>query len=137
MKLRSRARYDPLPDGVIIEQGMGIVVPRLDALGHRIDANARGRVPVRTGELSRSIGHRTFRRGSRAILREQATAPHARFYHEGFGPHEIRARNAKALRFPWAKAGGRVVYFKRVQHPGFSGKPFLRDAIHEEIAKGV
>lgn len=136
MKLRGRARYEPLPDGVIIEQGMGIVVPRLEALGHRIDANARGRVPVRTGELSRSIGHRTFRRGSRAILREQATAQHARYYHEGFAPHEIRARNAKALRFYWPKAG-RVMYLKRVQHPGFAGKPFLRDAIHEEIAKGV
>jgi len=136
VKLRSQARYEPLPDGVVIERGMGIVVPRMEALGHRIDANARGRVPVRTGELSRSIGHRTFRRGSQAILREQATAPHARYYHDGTGPHESRARNAKALRFYWPKAG-RVVYFKRVQHPGFAGKPFLRDAIHEEIAKGV
>lgn len=136
MKLRGRARYEPLPDGVVIEQGMGIVVPRLDALGHRIDANARGRVNVRTGALSRSIGHRVFRSGSRAVLRESANTPYARYVHEGTAPHEIRPRYARALRFYWPRVG-RVVYRQRVWHPGYRGNPFLRDAIREEISKGV
>jgi hypothetical protein len=34
---------------------------------------------------------------------------------EGTRPHPIVPRNAKVLRFP---AGGRVVYTKRVNHPG-------------------
>lgn len=136
MALRGRARYVAPPDQAVIEAGMGIVVPRLDRLGDRIDANARGRVNVRSGGLKRSIGHRVFRRGNAAVLREQATAPHAKFVHDGTGPHEIRARNARALRFYWPKAG-RVVYFKRVQHPGYKGNPYLRDAITDEISNGV
>lgn len=136
MKLRGRARYEPPSDGLVIEQGLAIVVPRMTALGGRIDTNARRRVNVRTGELSSSIGHRVYRSGNRVVLRESATARHAKYVHDGTGPHEIRARNAKALRFYWPRAG-RVVYFARVQHPGYKGNPFLRNAITEEIAKGV
>lgn len=136
MALRGQVRYVAPSRTAVIEQGLVIATPRLDRLGDRIDANARRRVNVRSGGLKRSIGHRVFRRGNSLVLREQATAPHAKYVHDGTAPHEIRARNARALRFYWPKAG-RVVYFKRVQHPGYKGNPFLRDAITDEMSNGV
>lgn len=104
----------------------------LDQLGRRIVFNARRRVPSRTGALRNSIGYQVSNDGSRARLHVYATAPHARFVHEGTRPHVIRPRTARALRF---QIGGRVVFAARVQHPGTRANRFLADAVREEMAR--
>lgn len=56
---------------------------------------------------------------------------------DGTRPHEIRARNAKALRF---QAGGGVRFARSIQHPGTKPDPFLdaaADAAGEEIERAV
>jgi HK97 gp10 family phage protein len=92
-------------------------------------SEARAIVPVDTGRLRDSIKAEPvkttgiFHMTSGVV----ATAPYARYVHEGTRPHIIRARNAKALHFYWDKVGGEV-FFKSVNHPGTKARPFLRTA---------
>lgn len=101
-------------------------------LGQRTEANAKRRVNVRTGALKRSIGHSISRRGVLVRLLVFARARHARWVHDGTRPHMIRPRRARALRF---EVGGRIVFAQRVNHPGYKGNPFLRDAVREELTR--
>jgi hypothetical protein len=50
------------------------------------------------------------------------------YHHEGAGPHVIRARQAKMLRFYWRRAG-RVVIFRQVNHPGNPAQKYLTRAL--------
>ena len=88
--------------------------------------------PRKTGNLGRSIhiGAVTPTRAETI-----ASASYAAYVERGTRPHEIRPRNRKALR--WAasaadarltgtpRAGGRVRFAKRVQHPGTRARPFM------------
>ena len=49
----------------------------------------------------------------------------------GSRPHEIAARVAPALVFFWEKLG-RVVAFKRVMHPGFPGRSYMKSTFDEQ-----
>lgn len=94
------------------------------SLTRRIANQARVAVPVRTGNLGRSIGEMTqtyvpFHVGGGV----EATADYAAPVHEGSRPHTIRARNAQFLRFMWH---GQEVFRKSVWHPGAKARPFLR-----------
>lgn len=53
-------------------------------------------------------------------------APH----HEGAGPHIIRPRKAKALRF---RVGGRIIFASRVNHPGNRPNPYLTRWLREAV----
>ena len=88
---------------------------------------ARADVPVRTGNLGRSIGEGQVRvTGPRTVSGSvHATARYAAPVHEGRRARVIRPRNAKALRF---EIGGRVVFAKIVRQGPVKGRPFLRNA---------
>lgn len=98
-------------------------------IGKEIETEAKVLVPVRTGELRRSIHANRPRQVGRwrVEARVTASAPYARYVHEGTRPHIIRARNAKALHFYWPYLG-RDVFFKSVHHPGTGKTPFLKAA---------
>ncbi|OPG13749.1 hypothetical protein B1L11_06465 [Microbispora sp. GKU 823] len=49
----------------------------------------------------------------------------------GTKPHEIRARNAKALH--WVDDEGNDIFRKRVWHPGTSPQPYMRPAFEKAI----
>ena len=92
------------------------------------------RAPMRTGELARSIRYEV--RGDTAIV--GPTVPYAPYVEFGTRPHEIRPRRAKALRFVVGKwwEPRRVVYARRVMHPGFRGRFFARHTVedlHSEV----
>lgn len=132
LQLRARLVYTPIPGAG--EQAAALAARRMDRLGARIVTNARGRVTVRSGALRDSIGHRTTVAGDQVRLLVSATAPHAKFVHDGTRPHEIRPRRVRALRF---EMGPRLVFAARVWHPGTRANPFLTDAAREEIQRGV
>lgn len=95
----------------------------------RVDATvvvARAEAPVKSMALKRSI-HATYLGGSRWTI--TASAPYAKFVHEGTRPHVIRARNARALRFFWERQG-KVVTLRQVNHPGTAPNPFLTRAMN-------
>jgi hypothetical protein len=53
------------------------------------------------------------------------TAKYAAAVHDGVGPHTIRARRGRVLRF---SVGGRTVFARSVNHPGTRGNPWLATA---------
>jgi hypothetical protein len=100
---------------------------RIATLTRRIATQARSDVPVRTGNLGRSIVEDpiVFIGPFRVESGVTATAPYAAAVHDGSRPHVIRPRNGTALKF---EMGGRVVFAKSVHHPGSKARPFLRNA---------
>lgn len=130
LQARLHTEYDPVlgAQQVAVQQASRV----MGGLGRSIVRNARGRVPVRSGELRDSIGSTLSTTSSAVRLEVFATAPHARFVHEGTRPHEIRPRHARALRF---QIGGRVIFAQRVRHPGTRAVPFLAAAVAEELAQ--
>jgi hypothetical protein len=71
-------------------------------------------------------------------LRIRIPKPYARIHEFGgtTKPHVIEPRNAKALRFI---IGGRVVFARRVHHPGsrITEKRFTRNAIETTLPQGI
>lgn len=55
-----------------------------------------------------------------------STNPHSVLVHNGSRPHIIRPRTRRYLRFT---VGGRVVFARVVNHPGYRGNPFLTNAM--------
>jgi hypothetical protein len=86
------------------------------------------------GGLKRYVGYRTEVLSQkpanvvgRVILKKAPSPPYPPkiwdYIIEGTRPHVIRARNAQALHFYWAKMG-QDVFFKSVQHPGTKPNDF-------------
>ena len=101
-----------------------------------VTGEAKRLVPRRTGNLGRSIviGHVGAR-----TAQVKATAGYAAFVELGTRAHDIRPRNAKALRFAPGK-GARltgtprkgaqnIIFAKKVRHPGTKARPFMAPAI--------
>jgi hypothetical protein len=120
----------------------------LDRAGIRADANrfARPRVTTVTRQvLNRSaigcpVDSGRLRASGRMKVGESGKGPrgvveypvkYAAAVEDGSGPHVIRARKKKALRF---KYGGRTVIVKSVKHPGTKARPFLTQAAQEVAA---
>ncbi|QRY48157.1 hypothetical protein JVX93_16055 [Mycolicibacterium boenickei] len=107
---------------------------RMASLQRRTANQARADVPVRTGNLGRTIGEGpiTFT-GPRTVQGSvHATADYALHLHDGSRPHVIRPVKAQALRF---QIGGRTVFAKLVRHPGTKARPFLRNAAQRVAAR--
>lgn len=104
--------------------------PYVRTITRRIFNRSQVLVRVDTGYL-RASGRMALvesARGPRGLV--QYTAKYAAAVHDGAGPHIIRARKKKALRFQYQ---GREVIVKSVRHPGNRGAPFLAKAA-EEVA---
>jgi hypothetical protein len=75
----------------------------------------------RTGALQRATRFKTRRTRGGGRLRLFNRKRYAGAIDQGARPHVIRPRRARFLRFYWPKVG-RVVFFRRVNHPG--NKPY-------------
>lgn len=100
---------------------------RMASLQRRIANQARQDVPVKTGNLGRSVGEgRIGFTGPRTITGSvHAAAPYAAAVHEGRRARVIVPRRASALRF---QIGGRTVFAKMVRQGPVRGRPFLLNA---------
>lgn len=92
-------------------------------------------VRKQTGNLAASVRleQQTFTDTTAAVViaagGDSVGVKYARFVEEGTGPHEIVAKNGKALRF---MAGGNAIFRKRVKHPGTAPRPFMGDTMIEQ-----
>ncbi|QGH75274.1 hypothetical protein I5G61_gp26 [Mycobacterium phage Quesadilla] len=123
MAARATARID-INEAALERQTGQIFRRKHRSITRRIANQARAAVPVRTGNLGRTIGempqtYTPFHVGGGV----EATADYAAAVHEGSRPHLIRARRAQYLHFWWH---GREVFRKSVWHPGVRSRPFLR-----------
>jgi hypothetical protein len=107
----------------------GIIGEELDrAMGEAVlvaEGEIAARTPVDTGRLRASIATNVRRlpngREGRVFVQQ---VPYAVPVEEGSKPHVIEARSGRALRF---RVGGKVIFRRRVQHPGSKGVHMFRD----------
>jgi phage gpG-like protein len=95
----------------------------------RVQNAARARCPVDTGRLRNSITHELGRDTRGLFVRVGTNVEYALYVEMGTRPHEIRPRNARALRWKDAGAPGGYRFATVVNHPGTRARPFLRPAL--------
>ena len=102
----------------------------ISAFVRQVTSEAKRLAPERSGNMRRLIVSDPVRRTGPWSLASGVSglAEYSAPVHEGARPHVIRPRNARALRFE--VEGGRVVFARRVNHPGNAPNPFLRNAAH-------
>jgi hypothetical protein len=130
IKVRAGSYFIP-PAGVDLEAAQQ-AAPTMRKLGRAITRTARRRVNVRSGHLRSTLGDRTAVLGPTVLTEVYATARYARWVHDGTRPHVIVPRRARVLRF---EVGGRTVFARRVNHPGYRGNPFLQSSVRDEMAR--
>lgn len=97
----------------------------------RVEHGARLRAMVgeyTTGAMASQIRSRVWKTLLQVHGTVYSDAPYGRWADTGARPHVIRARNVEYMRFYWRKVG-RVVYFKKVNHPGQKGKHWLTEPL--------
>lgn len=96
--------------------------------GQKVVSGAKAQVGVRTGRLRESIRiqeHRPTSTGQ--MMRIGSTVRYAYIHHEGMKPTVITPKGTtKTLRF---RTGARIIYTKRVVHPGFKPNRYLKDSL--------
>jgi len=90
--------------------------------GKHILAAEKEEVPIKTGQLRRSITL-DYKPISVSIY---PTVKYALPLHDGSKAHVITPKTKKVLRF---KAGGKWVYARRVNHPGYKGNKFVERTV--------
>jgi len=98
-----------------------------------VAARARDLAPRSTGKLRASIKVTMVPGPTGLIGKVEATAPYAKYVHDGARPHLILPKNKTVLKFP-TKGSGAVIWRPSAQHPGQAGNPFLKRALQEVIA---
>ena len=96
----------------------------LNNTGFKIEAKAKGNVPVDTGHLRRGI---TTKIGNMEVTVHTSNIKYAPMVEYGTKAHIIKAKNKKALY--WKGASHPV---KSVRHPGSKAKPYLIPAFEKE-----
>lgn len=104
----------------------GEVGKYLAARGRAMVIAAKRQVGVDTGELRESIHMIHERVGRTQQLWIGSTVGHALEHHEGTRPHVITPNTQPMLRF---SSGGRVIYTRRVLHPGTRPNHYLSDQL--------
>lgn len=90
----------------------------------------RANVGVKTGELLSTIRTEDDSPGVLVTAGREGQTPQLGYQIYGTSPHVIRPRNPGGLLvFFWAKAG-RVVAFKKVNHPGTAANRFVQESIY-------
>jgi hypothetical protein len=133
---------DPAKLAEIMRSPSGPVVRQLFEDGELVKAEAKRLVgvskpdpvpgrrnPRRPGTLRDSIVKRLTTDETGVVVLVGSDSPIALYHHEGTQPHPIVPKDpSKFLVFWWDKTG-RVMYLKRVQHPGTRPNRFLTGAL--------
>jgi hypothetical protein len=129
------AKLDKLDKNGLTIDAIRLSIPRTRQVTRKVLKQSTVLCPVDTGRL-RASGKMKFRIArNRPIGVVVYAVKYAAAVHDGSGPHIIRPKKKKALRFVVA---GRVVYATKVHHPGSPPRPFLRHAAElVAVAEGL
>jgi hypothetical protein len=123
-----RINWYPLPLDLLLKQPGGTLGRYLAKKGRKVVIAAKAQAGVKTGQLKASIKILTH---DRALYGQKMTigskVNHAYIHHQGTRPHVIMAKPGKHLRFT---SRGRVVYARRVMHPGTKPNKYLADNLY-------
>lgn len=117
-----KVRFDADALDFLLDNPKGEVGKHLRKIGLEILIGAKAMVGVRTGRLRRSISMKQARRSRYQYVTVGSNVSYAYMHHEGTSPHEIHAREGRIMRF---NVGGRVVYARKVNHPGTKSRKYL------------
>jgi hypothetical protein len=106
----------------LLNQPSGEVGGHMRKIGLLIYAGAMAQAGSKTGDVRRRMYWTHGRRGRYQYVEVGSRSRHALMHHEGTKPHLIMPDSGRILRF---NVGGRVVYARKVLHPGTRGNPFL------------
>lgn len=95
-------------------------------------ADMQQRAPIKTGNLRGSIRVIVTMRGRIEVGPDVFIAPYAWDVEYGTKPHIIEAKPGKVLRF---EAGGKVIYTRKVHHPGTKAQPYVRPAARDFMGR--
>lgn len=96
---------------------------------NQILAEMEVRVPVRTGNLRRSLSIEVH--GDSVVIGPNSEqAPYAGYVEFGTKPHTISAKSGGYLVF---EIGGRKVFARKVHHPGTRPQPYVMPAFNEWV----
>jgi hypothetical protein len=119
--------YEPVLERYL-HSPTGAVGRWMTVQGNKVVVGAKAQVGVRTGRLRESIriqDHRADARGQ--VMKIGSTVNYAYVHHEGMKPVVITPKgNHKTLRF---RTGARIIYSRRVVHPGFKPNRYLKDSL--------
>lgn len=116
-----RVNFDEHAMDMLLNNPRGTVGRYMARVGRLILDGAKRLVGVRTGALKKSLYMRHERSARGQIVTVGANMRYSLVHHDGSSPHVIVA-HGRVLRF---NQGGRVVYARRVFHPGFRGRNYL------------
>jgi len=106
----------------------GPIMRDLDRRADRVQRVMRAYVRVRTGYLLSTIRkQRSPKNGLVRVIAGSRKISYTAYENYGTRPHSITARNKKYLRF--VTRDGRVVFAKKVYHPGTRGSFFIDRAM--------
>ncbi len=114
----------------MLDHPSGMVGRYIFMKGVKIMMAAKGQVGVSSGRLLRSIHLRHLRDSRGQFVKVGSDLSYAAIHHEGARPHIIVANRAGALRF---SSGGRIVYTRKVNHPGTRPNKYLSDNLYIAI----
>jgi hypothetical protein len=119
--------YEPVIEAYLHSPN-GAVGRWMTVQGAKVVAGAKAQVGVQTGRLRQSIRIQDHRAGPRGqIMKIGSTVNYAYVHHEGMKPVVITPKGThKTLRF---RAGARIIYSRRVVHPGFKPNRYLKDSL--------
>lgn len=120
--LGARPMVDPAKIRQFTRQGGGPVINEMMRRGNNVQTRARQLAPKRTRKLERSITKNLAVEPRGVVVYVGTDLDYAVHQHQGTRPHLIVPVRRKVLRFP---VGGRLVFAKRVLHPGNRPDPFL------------
>lgn len=129
----ARVAIDPVKLANYLRSPDGPVLRDLIKRGDRVKDRARQLVGVKTGNLRdhivKTVVYFPGGAGGGTYPGVQvgfSGVPYGIFHHEGTVPHVIVPKRATVLAF---QSGGRMVFAKRVQHPGTRANRFLINAL--------
>jgi HK97 gp10 family phage protein len=104
----------------------------MEVIATFVEAEAKLRAPVKTGDLRRRITHTTEHTDSKSTAKIGTNLEYAQAVEEGTNPHKIKRKDGKPLRI---KIDGKWITVDEVNHPGSKPHPYLRPSIEENIAE--
>lgn len=114
-----------LPQKMLNAMAASVILIQTDAASVQA-----GRFKNQTGNLRRSI-HKTVESANRGLVFVESTAPYGQSVEFGSKPHVIYPKRGKSLAFK--TADGKMVFAKKVNHPGSKSYPYMRPAFENNL----
>lgn len=128
----SKVKFVPGALTYLLDDPRGPTGRHLRKIGILIARSARKIAGRDTGELRRAIYVRQGTRGRYQYVQVGADVRHAYDHHEGTRRHTITPRTGRILRF---NVGGKVVYARKVNHPGTRPRKYLTTPMIRYVKK--